>query len=192
MKKTYFALVIGMLLVISCNETEARRPISHSTGSSKKVSIEKNIKLVAQEEKIIDSIIKSTPEKEYLISKKGFWYTYEQRNEVDTLTPKRGDMAYFEYEIDDLHGNVIYTALELRPQEYLVDKQEIMTGLRNGIKLMRKNEKVAFLFPSHVAYGYLGDKNRIGPNTPLKCTVTLTDFKPMKDKTETPALQNLN
>ena len=190
MKKTVVVLLIGMLLVMSCKETEARRPISYATGTYKKAMIEKNIKLVAQEEKIIDSIMKSTPEKEYLISKKGFWYTYEQRNNQDTLTPKRGDMAYFEYELNDLYGNVIYTALELRPQEYLVDKQEIMTGLRHGIKLMRKNEKVTFLFPSHVGYGYLGDKNRIGPNIPLKCTVTLTDFKPVNSTA--PVLQNLD
>jgi gliding motility-associated peptidyl-prolyl isomerase len=99
-------------------------------------------------------------------------------------------MAYFDYELNDIYGNVIYTALELRPQEYLVDKQEIMTGLRHGIKLMRKNEKVTFLFPSHVGYGYLGDKNRIGPNVPLKCTVTLTDFKPVQSTA--PVIQNLD
>jgi gliding motility-associated peptidyl-prolyl isomerase len=93
------------------------------------------------------------------------------------LRPKRGDVAFFDYEIFDLKGNIIYTALEIRPQNYLVDKQEIMIGLRDGIKLMRKNEKVSFLFPSHIAYGYLGDKNRIGPNVPIICTVTLTDFK---------------
>ncbi|PKP15054.1 MAG: gliding motility-associated peptidyl-prolyl isomerase GldI, partial [Bacteroidetes bacterium HGW-Bacteroidetes-23] len=52
---------------------------------------------------------------------------------------------------------------------------------RDGIKLMRKNEKVTFLFPSHIAYGYLGDKNRIGPNVPIMCTVTLTDFEKESD-----------
>jgi gliding motility-associated peptidyl-prolyl isomerase len=188
--KKFIAVLFGMLLVMSCNEQEARRPISYSSGTYKKATIEKNVKLVAKEEKIIDSIMKSTPEKEYLISKKGFWYTYDQKNETDTLTPKRGDMAFFEYEVNDIYGNVIYTALELRPQEYLVDKQEIMTGLRHGIKLMRKNEKVTFLFPSHVGYGYLGDKNRIGPNVPLKCTVTLTDFKPVQSTV--PVIQNLD
>jgi len=189
--KKYILVVIGMLLVMSCNEKEARRPISYSTGSYKKATVDKNIKLVANEEKIIDSIMKSTPEKEYLISKKGFWYTYDQKNETDTLRPKRGDMAYFEYELNDLYGNVIYTALELRPQQYLVDKEEIMIGLRHGIKLMRKNEKVTFLFPSHVGYGYLGDKNRIGPNVPIKCTVTLTDFKPVKTSSAIEPIQNL-
>lgn len=50
-------------------------------------------------------------------------------------------------------------------------------GLRDGIKLMRKNEKVNFLFPSHMGYGYHGDDKKIGTNQPLICTVTLRDFK---------------
>jgi hypothetical protein len=50
---------------------------------------------------------------------------------------------------------------------------------------MRKNEKVTFLFPSHIAYGYLGDKNRIDPNVPILCLVTLTDFKPESELQKT-------
>jgi FKBP-type peptidyl-prolyl cis-trans isomerase len=69
--------------------------------------------------------------------------------------------------------------LELKPQEYHVDKeQKIIIGLRHGIKLMHKKEKITFLFPSHVAYGYHGDGKRIGANQPIICTVTLNDFKP--------------
>lgn len=180
-KRYIFLLFFGMLFANSCHEPEARRPIRKTSGSFMKESVVRNKKLIAGEEKVIDSIIKSNPEKKYFASKKGYWYTYENRNEVDTLRPQRGDVAFFEYEINDLKGNVIYTALELRPQDYLVDKQEILIGLRDGIKLMRKNEKVTFLFPSHLAYGYLGDKNRIGPNTPIMCTVILNDFSKESD-----------
>jgi gliding motility-associated peptidyl-prolyl isomerase len=87
-------------------------------------------------------------------------------------------VAYFDYEIKDLNGNIIYSDLELRPQVYHVDKeQKIMMGLRHGIKLMHKNEKVTFLFPSHMAFGYHGDDKRIGTNEPIICSVTLNDFK---------------
>jgi FKBP-type peptidyl-prolyl cis-trans isomerase len=58
-----------------------------------------------------------------------------------------------------------------------VDKQNILMGLRHGIKLMKKSEKVTFLFPSHMAYGYHGDDRRIGTNEPIICTVTLNDIK---------------
>jgi hypothetical protein len=41
-----------------------------------------------------------------------------------------------------------------------------MMGLRDGIKLMHKNEKVTFLF-LHMGFGYHGDNKRIGTKTNL-------------------------
>jgi gliding motility-associated peptidyl-prolyl isomerase len=177
----YFKLILFVFLVTvlvsGCKQhQEARRPISQASGAFMKKSAERNRKLIAGEEGQIDSIIKSNPKVKYLASTKGYWYTYLVQNTLDTLTPKKGDVAFFDYEIKDLKGKVIYSELELRPQTYLVDKQNIMTGLREGIKLMHKNEKVTFLFPSHIAYGYHGDDKKIGTNQPLLCTVTLHNF----------------
>lgn len=173
-----FAFILT-LFISSCKEHQgARRPISQASGSFMKKSAERNKKLVANEESEIAALIKSNPTIKYIASTKGYWYSYEIQNQLDTLTPKKGDIAYFNYEIKDLKGNIIYSELELRPQTYRVDKQEIMMGLRDAIKLMHKNEKVNFLFPSHMAYGYHGDNKKIGTNQPLLCTVTLNDFKP--------------
>ncbi|MDI5949276.1 gliding motility-associated peptidyl-prolyl isomerase GldI [Flavobacterium yafengii] len=166
------------ILASSCKQhQDARKPISQTSGSFMKKSIARNKKLVANEETQIEALIKSNPNVKYIASKKGYWYTYVTKNEIDSLTPKKGDVAFFDYEIKDLKGAVIYSELELRPQIYYVDKQNIMMGLRDGIKLMRKNEKVSFLFPSNMGYGYHGDDKKIGTNQPLICTVTLRDFK---------------
>jgi gliding motility-associated peptidyl-prolyl isomerase len=166
-------------LFSSCKQhQEARRPVSQSSGSFMKQSIARNKKLIAGEEDQIDSVIKSNPAKKYIASKKGYWYYYETRNLKDSLTPKKGDIALFDFEIRDLKDNIIYSQEELQPQVYKVDKQEIMMGLRDGIKLMRKTEKVHFLFTSHMGYGFHGDNNKIGTNQPLSCTVTLRDFMP--------------
>jgi gliding motility-associated peptidyl-prolyl isomerase len=177
------AFTLLFISVISCKEPQARKPISQSSGTFMKESAERNKKLIKGEEKQIDSIIKSNPKIKYFASQKGYWYHYESKNETDTLSPKKGDVAYFDYEIKDLHGKIIYSDVELKPQTYIVDKQNIMMGLRHGIKLMHKSEKVSFLFPSHMAFGYHGDNNRIGTNEPIICTVTLNDFKPVT-KTE--------
>jgi gliding motility-associated peptidyl-prolyl isomerase len=181
MKFSYFITVAFFftLLISGCKQhQEVRRPISHTSGSFMKKSAERNKKLVASEEDQIKSIIKNNPKVQYFTSSKGYWYSYETKNKLDTLTPKKGDVAFFEYEIKDLQGTIIYSQLELRPQTYYIDKQDIMMGLRDGIKLMHKNETVNFLFPSHMGYGYHGDNKKIGINQPLLCTVTLHDFKP--------------
>lgn len=167
------------LLVSSCKQQqEARRPLSQTSGSFMKKSIERNKKLISGEEAQIDAVIRRNANVKFIASTKGYWYSYITKNAVDTLTPKKGDVAFFDYEIKDLKGNVIYSDVELRPQIYYVDKQDIMMGLRDGIKLMHKKEKVNFLFTSHMAFGYHGDNKKIGTNQPLLCIVTLNDFMP--------------
>ena len=185
LQKIFFSAITAFLIA-SCSQQQARKPISQSSGSFMKESIARNKVLIKGEEAQIDSIIKSNPKVQYLASKKGYWYFYENQNTSDTLTPKKGDIAYFDYEIKDLKGNVIYSQVELRPQTYLVDKENILMGLRDGIKLMNKNEIVTFLFPSHMAFGFRGDTKRIAPNRPIICTVTLHDFKPEPKKVTAP------
>jgi len=174
-------LIFFLILIISfssCKEPQARKPISRSSGTFMKESIVRNKNLVAGEERKIDSIIKANKDKNIIASTKGYWYYYETKNDKDTLRPKKGDIATFDYEIKDFKGNVIYSEIELKTQNYKVDKQNILMGLRDGIKLMHKNEKVTFLFPSFMGFGYRGDTKRIKSNQPIICTVTLNDFKP--------------
>ncbi|WP_367754516.1 gliding motility-associated peptidyl-prolyl isomerase GldI [Flavobacterium sp. WC2421] len=181
MKYTYLIVITLFLsgLISSCKQhQEARRPISHTSGTFMKKSVARNKKLVATEEDQIKTLMKSKPTVEYFSSSKGYWYSYEIKNDIDTISPKKGDIAYFDYEVKDLDGTIIYSQLELRPQVYHIDKEDIMMGLRDGIKLMHRNEKVNFLFPSHMGFGYHGDNKKIGVNQPLLCTVTLRDFRP--------------
>ncbi|MBK9224310.1 MAG: gliding motility-associated peptidyl-prolyl isomerase GldI [Flavobacterium sp.] len=189
--KILFVISTGILLSCCSQQQQARRPISQSSGTFLKESVERNKKLISGEEAKIDSIIKSNPNLKYIASNKGYWYRYDTKNSQDTLRPKKGDVAHFNFEIKDLDGNVIYSELELRPQTYHVDKeQKMIMGLRHGLKLMRKKETVTFLFPSHMGYGYHGDNRRIGHNQPLMYTVTLNDFAPESLVNDEPVKQN--
>ena len=177
--KNSLLVVLSACFLWSCEQNqEARRPLSQASGSFMKKSIERNKKLVASEEDRIQAVIKKNAGIEFLASKKGYWYHFSKRNMQDTLTPKKGDVAFYAYVVKDLKGNIIYTKEETQPQTYYVDKQNIMMGLRDGIKLMRKKETFVFLFPSHMGYGYHGDNKKIGTNIPLLCTVTLRNFMP--------------
>lgn len=178
MKKT--VVLFGFLLAfsfMSCEKEAARKPISYASGEFIKESVKRNKVLVGTEEEQIQSLIKKDSLHKYYQSNHGFWYKYLQANIHDTLTPKPGNMVSMEFEIQDINGTVIYSKAETTPTIYQVDKQEIMVGLRHGIKLMRKGETISFLFPSHMGYGYLGDKEKIGLNEPLICVVTLKDIK---------------
>ncbi|WP_320815099.1 gliding motility-associated peptidyl-prolyl isomerase GldI [Flavobacterium sp.] len=176
-------LFLGILFT-SCSKQQARKPVSQTSGTFIQESIDRNKKLIAEEEQLIENIISNDTLKEYIASSKGYWYKYDVKTENDTILPKRGDIAYFNYEIRDLKNKIIYTQEELQPQEYFVDKENIMMGLRDGIKLMKKGETITFLFPSHMAFGYHGDNEKIGSNEPLICIVTINEIKKETPKTE--------
>ncbi|MFH7014924.1 gliding motility-associated peptidyl-prolyl isomerase GldI [Flavobacterium sp. FlaQc-47] len=185
LKLSIYTLLFAVLFVSCKQHEDARRPISQTSGTFMKKSVDRNKKLVANEEDVIKKIIKNNPKIKYYATRKGYWLYYDEQNTTDPATPKKGDIAYFNLEIKDIEGKIIYSEADLGPQTYYVDKQDIMMGLRDGIKMMHKNEIVTFLFPSHIAYGYHGDNKKIGTNQSLICTVTLRNFVP--DPTAKPA-----
>lgn len=175
MRNYLFLFVI--LFLISCQENSPRRPISRSSGTEVKESVIRNKKRIKAEELLIESLIKKDSSLTFVSSGMGYKYAVIKRNEKDSLNPKFGDICYFEYELKDLNNKIIYSKKELQPQVYVLDKQLVMSGIRDGLKRLRRKETGIFYFPSHIAYGYHGDEKKIGPNTPLICELTLIDFK---------------
>ncbi|MGJ8592653.1 MAG: gliding motility-associated peptidyl-prolyl isomerase GldI [Aquaticitalea sp.] len=162
--------------LMSCKSPDARTPISHQTGSFINASVERNIKLNKKEKERIERIIKADSISEYIASESGFWYTYETKVEQDTIQAGFGDVVNFDYNVKTLNGQTIYSDEDIKPRNYMMDKEELFTGLREGLKLMKPGETVTFLFPSQKAYGYYGDTNRIGTSVPLMCEVTVNSI----------------
>lgn len=167
-------LIISLLLLcFGCKPPEARIPESVQSGTFLKESAERNKKLNALEKKQIEVIIKNNPNKNYIASESGFWYFYDSKVKNDSTTIAFGDTINFEYNISNLKGTEIYST---RNKTYVMDKEELFTGLREGLKLMKPTERVTFIFPSQKAFGYYGDDNKIGTNIPIICNVTLNSI----------------
>jgi len=177
MKYLLVILLFGFLC-FSCKSPEARLPESMQSGSFLKESAERNKKLNQLEQKQIEKIIKSNPDKNYIASESGFWYYYNRQIEIDTPKPQFGDVIDFDYTISNLEGSEIYSKMN---KSYIMDKEELFTGLREGLKLLKPSETVTFIFPSQKAYGYYGDENKIGTNVPLICKVTLNTITQKND-----------
>ena len=143
-------------------------------------SIERNKILTKAENQLLQMKIEGDSLNSYLNSEQGFWYYYEKKDTLDAPVPETGDQVVFNYEVRDLAERVIYSEEELGPQSYLVDKEELISGLQDGLKLMKEGERVIFLFPSYKAYGYTGSE-RIEPNQPLMYKVDLIKVNKSKE-----------
>ena len=170
-------LVVALLFLFSCKTPEARKPISVKSGSFIDASVERNKQLNAKEQAVIEDLMQQQ-DNNYIASESGFWYYYNNKVEIDTLvTPNFGDVITYNYNVKALNGKTIYSKEDIKTQSYAMDKEELFTGLREGLKLMKTGETVTFMFPSQKAYGYYGDENKIGRNTPLVCEVTIHSIK---------------
>ncbi len=175
--KVKIVFVLGAFLFFSCTSNEARRPVSKSKTSILEASVTLNKKLTAVEERYIQAYILKDTLHTYKKSEEGFWYAYVKENKEETYFPKKGDVVFFEEEIRSLNGKILYSKEELGVKEYFVDKEHIIRGVKEGIKLMKEGEEVIFVFSSFVAYRMHGDKkNRIGINEPIVSQIKLINI----------------
>jgi len=111
-------------------------------------SAERNKKLFAQEREKIEDYIKSNTGTNFITSENGFWYSLDT---ISTNTESKlatfGDVINYNHSISDLNGNIIYSSEELKTKNYRMDKEELFTGLRQGLKLMKAGETYTFIFP---------------------------------------------
>ncbi len=165
-------LIVFALLLIACKKTEPRKPVIRKTSTFMKESIERNQKINQFEEEILQLKLQKDSVNNYITSAQGFWYFYNQKDSLNTGLPETGDEVLFTYEVKRINDSIVYSEGQIGEITYIVDKQELITGLQDGIKLMKEGEVVTFLFPSHKAYGYSGAEG-INPNEPLIYKVKL-------------------
>ncbi len=174
--RVFLLSVIFCLSMVSCKSPDARRPVQTSSGSFIKESAERNKKLYEEEKAVIEKIIDADIENSYFASDNGFWYYYNTRLESGlTETPKIGETITFTYSIEYLDGTTVISEEENGLQHYIVDRsnQDLVSGIRDGLKLMKEGETVTFLLPSYKAYGYYGIENKLGTNIPVQSRITL-------------------
>ena len=171
------SVLLLFLLFSSCDGPEPRKPVQTKSGSFFKASIERSRKLLEDEEKKIQEIIKVDSLKHYDHSASGSWYHYLAVNDTTNYTPQTDDLVVFNYDILTLDNDTIYSKKDIGVVTYKVDKQELFQGLRDAIKLLKVNERATFLFPSSLAFGYHGDENKIGSNVPIKSTITILEIE---------------
>lgn len=179
-KKSIFVLML-IIMASSCQQNEeARRPVSRKTGTFLKESKERNAKILALEMLQIDSLIQKDTIRKFVTSPNGFWYAIDSTQTLGEVRAQKGWIAQYTAKVYDLDNDLIYDEVAFGIKNYIIEKQDIMIGLRHAIQLLRKGETGTFYFPSQIAFGYKGDKNKIGINVPLKYEVTLLDLVPEK------------
>lgn len=171
----FWRILLVFFVLVGCKPSEARRPLQQNSGRFIDTSVQINKSRNNQEYTAIQKLVDAakTP---FHVSDYGFWYQFTKKNETEGYTPQFGDQVLYSYGIKNLAEKWIYPTDESVKKTYFVAQEELIAGLREGLKLMKKGETATFIFPSQMAYGYYGDDDKIGTNTPLIYEVTVHDI----------------
>jgi gliding motility-associated peptidyl-prolyl isomerase len=177
MKNSLFFVLLASFLG-SCSTSQPRRPIHPKPSTTIfQDNIETAKKMFQQEETKILKYIENDSLNSYVSSSNGFWYTYKRKEKKQLATPKPGNVVAISYDIRDLNDSILYSKEDLGVKNYKIDKEDFISGIQKGIKLMKVGEIITFVIPSYNAFGISGDGNKIGVNQTIKSTVTLLNIK---------------
>jgi len=126
----------------------------------------------------INEYVKSLGDTAYVITSSGLYYI--ELIPGTGIMPDDGDTVTFRYKGSFLN-NVVFdsnTGTGEEPYKTIIGSGEIITGLDEGIRLLKEGGKGKFLTPSSLAYGHGGVPTIIPGYTPLLFEITLLTVSP--------------
>ena len=87
-----------------------------------------------------------------------FYMIYEQGTGEKAA---KGMVATIAYTIKLITGDIVYSSESAGPLAFQIGKGDVISGLEEGILLLKRGDKAKFIIPSHLAYGLVGDGDLI-------------------------------
>ena len=167
---SFFTLTI----LFSCDSKVVQYPVSYSNDDFIKRSQERGKQLLEEEIQWFDTY-KNQSDLKFNKTESGFWIS--NQGAKTSTTAKAGDFVRYTFQVTDLDDNVIYNYNEIGEQKAILGKTDLVRGLHAALQLIEAGNEAKVLLPSFLAYGGLGDNDKIGPNQPIIMDIKIIDIK---------------
>ena len=88
-----------------------------------------------------------------------------------------GKTVKIRFVVNLITGVEVYNSATDGEKEFLLGKAQVESGLEEGVKRMREGDKAKLIIPSHLAFGLLGDDNKIPKRATLIYDVELISVR---------------
>lgn len=89
---------------------------------------------------------------------------------------KLGNVARINYELRLISGVLCYSSQKTGPKEFKIGSSGVESGLEEGILYLHKGDRAKFILPSHLAFGLIGDQDKIPGSCSIIYDVQLLDL----------------
>ncbi|MBE0649472.1 MAG: FKBP-type peptidyl-prolyl cis-trans isomerase [Bacteroidales bacterium] len=167
----WLVIISGVLVSCSGNRQSQK---SNKINLTENQLIQLNKKWVEQENTKIDDFIK---QKQWNMKETSTGLRYMIYSHGNGEGAKIGEIATIKYSVSLLDGTVVYSSAQSGLKTFRIGHSTEVSGLEEGIILLKVGDKAKFLLPSHLAYGLSGDGRKIPPDVPIIYDVELVQLK---------------
>lgn len=119
-----------------------------------------NKKMGKEEKQAIDAYVKRN---NLDMIETGTGVRYMIYKEGGGISAESMDIVVLDFEIKLLDGTVCYSSEESGPEDFVVDYDNVESGMHEAIKYLHEGDKAIVIIPSHRAFGLAGDDDKIPP-----------------------------
>lgn len=179
--KPYNILLLGIITllmgsIISCQSEETQNKKVVIKDLDEKI-ISANKLIVRDEAKDIELLLQRYGW-EMKSTGTGMYYVIDSENAGKLL--QKGDMVDIAYSISLINGKEVYNSKQNGLKTITIEQSDDPAGLHELLKMMRVGDKAKAIIPSHLAYGILGDNDKIPPYAPLIYRIEIINFHTYK------------
>lgn len=168
-----FGLVWLAVMNLSCGNSE-KSQVTINEDTIKTSLIKVNKELTAKEDRAIDNYILRH---EWTMQKTGTGLRYQIYKKGAGTQPRDKDKVVISFVVSLINGVECYNSKNDGMKLFELGKAQVESGLEEGIKLMHVGDKAKLIIPSHLAFGFMGDDNKIPKRATLIYDVELMEIK---------------
>jgi len=105
----------------------------------------------------------------------GLWYAIYEHGKG--TQGEKGKSISFSYTISLLDGSKCYSSDSLGIKSFRIGSGHVESGLEEASLLLREGDKARIIMPPHLAFGMLGDNNKIPGQSSILYDLTVLQIK---------------
>ncbi|MBL7947420.1 MAG: FKBP-type peptidyl-prolyl cis-trans isomerase [Bacteroidia bacterium] len=166
-------ILAGVLAgLMACRQEQHRQP---AEAELKKRMENVNRILVEDESKTITDFI---TRHQFRMKDTGTGLRYEVIREGTGPVPGPKAEVTIVYSLYTLDGTQVYPADTLHPHVFRLGAAQHLKGVEEAVQLVKEGSRVRLVLPSHLAFGMLGDQDKIPGATPVYLDLELKKVNP--------------
>jgi FKBP-type peptidyl-prolyl cis-trans isomerase FkpA len=169
------SLVLGFSVLFSCvqSQDDMRPPVA-AIGMMDDSLLNFNRQVVKEESQAIADFILRYHWKMTTTQTGLRWMIYKKGKGNPA---RKGDIVSILYNVHLLNGDLIFSTDPLNPFKFEIGKRKVPIGLEEGVMLMKTGDKAKLIVPSHLAFGLIGDLDKVPERAILVYDVEICQIK---------------